>query len=229
MKLVASKDVDKIVREHLNSLGYTLSKEKKPGETGCDIIAKKREESLFVEVIRFQNHLPIRSREFYECFFRIISRDRAKSSDVLIIALPIEFARGMAQRKKHYGLAWDKLGHAFPNLCIWYIDRKSGKITKRSWLDCVVHRQEGGRIKSSSIGWHDNSLRGHVVKEWVNSGRVNWNLQETISTCMRCDQELAEQGCNPAPAFRKAIQRKDKSYIKQWVLGCRYPWLKRKE
>jgi hypothetical protein len=84
-------------------------------------------------VIGFQSHPPIRSREFYEAFFRVISRDRGISSDVLAIALPKRFKAGMKQRQQQYPVAWGKLAAAFPNLNLWYVDTENGTVEERRW------------------------------------------------------------------------------------------------
>ena len=110
-----------------------MSKQRGNGETGADIIAQKNGVTTFIEIIGFQSSPPLRSREFYESFFRVISRDNNNLDDVLVLALPNRFRIGMPQRKKQYLFAWGKLGSAFPNLQIWYINNESQTIDKHSW------------------------------------------------------------------------------------------------
>jgi hypothetical protein len=100
-----------------------------------DIIATHRESTCFIEVIGFQSNPPIRSREFYEAFFRIISRDRNDLNDLLVLALPNRFKHGMPQRKHQYSVAWEKLGKAFPNLKIWYVDLDAGSVEEYPWTN----------------------------------------------------------------------------------------------
>ncbi len=80
-----------IVRRYLEGKGCTLSSTKKPGETGPDITARCGKFTWFVEVIGFESNPPTRSRDFYEAFFRVISRDRGNPGDILIIGLPKRF------------------------------------------------------------------------------------------------------------------------------------------
>ena len=141
MKLVGAQAVEAVVRRHLRDGGFTLSKPRTHGETGCDLIATKGGMRFFIEVIGFQSKGPTRSKEFYECFFRTISRDKGKHGDRLVMALPTRFANGMAKRKQQYGIAWDKIGKAFPNLDLWYVDTEAGDIVKRGWTHCTLSSQ----------------------------------------------------------------------------------------
>ncbi len=137
MKLIQADDIESVLRRYLARQGYSCSLKKQRGETGCDIRATQDGIShLFIEAIGFQQHAPIRSREFYECFFRVVSRDRGCKDDTLVMALPSRFIRGMPQRKRQYGVAWEKIGRAFPNLEIWYVDTENEVVERRSWLAC---------------------------------------------------------------------------------------------
>jgi hypothetical protein len=139
MKLVNSEDVENAIRGYLIKQRFVLSETKQRGETGCDLVATRGAERLFIEIIGFQSVAPIRSREFYELFFRTISRDTGRQEDRLVMALPARFAIGMAQRKRQYGLAWNKIGATFPNLEIWYIDTVTGQVKECTWCQCVDH------------------------------------------------------------------------------------------
>lgn len=134
-KIVQAKAVEQVIRRHLEGKGCSLSPPKGQGQTGADIVARHDKLAYFVEVIGFQVTPPIRSREFYEAFFRVISRYRDNSDDVLVLALPRRFKDGMRQRKQQYGVAWKKLGEAFPNLMIWYIDTDKSTVEEYFWSD----------------------------------------------------------------------------------------------
>lgn len=134
-KLIAAKEVEQVIRRHLERNGCTLSPPKKRGQTGTDITARYGKSTWFVEVIGFQSHPPTRSREFYEAFFRVISRDRDNPDDILVIGLPKRFKDGMRQRKQQYPVAWGKLGKAFPNLRLWYVDTEQIALEEYPWSD----------------------------------------------------------------------------------------------
>lgn len=132
-KLVQARDVEQVIRRSLEGKGYALSPRKKRGQTGADITARYDKSTLFVEVIGFQSNPPTRSREFYEAFFRVISRDRGNPDDILIVGLPKRFKNGMRQRKQQYPVAWEKLGKAFPNLRLWYVDTEQNTLEEYPW------------------------------------------------------------------------------------------------
>jgi hypothetical protein len=134
-KLVEANDVEQVVRRYLGSKGCILSPHKEHGQTGVDIVARHGKSTWFVEVIGFQSHPPIRSREFYEAFFRVISRDRDNPDHILVLALPKRFKNGMSQRKQQYPVAWGKLGGAFPNLRLWYVDTEHNTVEEYLWSD----------------------------------------------------------------------------------------------
>lgn len=132
-KSVKAKDIEQVIRGYLQEQGCALSVPKKRGQTGVDIAARRGEYTWLIEVIGFQDHPPTRSREFYEGFFRVISRDRGNPNDILVLGLPLRFRNGMKQRKLHYGVAWDKIGKAFPNLKIWYVDTEHKTVKEYPW------------------------------------------------------------------------------------------------
>jgi hypothetical protein len=120
-QLVSSDDVERSLRACLEAEGYKLSLPRKNGETGVDLIAERENEKHFIEVIGFTEFPPARSKDFYEVFFRAVSRldDGAKS---LVIALPGRFGEGLTKRASHYGEAWRRIGSTFPELEIWLVN-----------------------------------------------------------------------------------------------------------
>lgn len=132
---IANKLTEDLLRKKLSEQGYALNPALKHGETGVDIIAERGSERLFIEVIGFKDRGPSRAKDFFEAFFRAISRidDGAEN---LIIALPKRFKNGLPQRASHYGKAWKRLGDAFPELEIWLVDvENEGSYKKTKWND----------------------------------------------------------------------------------------------
>ena len=137
-KVVEAEAVEKVIREYLEAKGYKLSPPKRRGQTGPDIVARHNKSTYFVEIIGFQEVPSIRSREFYEAFFRVISRDRDNpADDVLVLGLPKRFKDGMRQRKQQYSIAWEKLGKTFSNLWLWYVDTELNGIEEYPWSNPV--------------------------------------------------------------------------------------------
>lgn len=120
--------------------GYDLNPQRKNGETGADIIARKPGSSIAVECIGFQNHAPSRSKVFYEAFFRAISRLQGGNNEI-VIALPLRFKDGLKQRAKQHGIGWDKIGKTFPDLKFWLVDVERKEIAEKQrwghWKGCA--------------------------------------------------------------------------------------------
>lgn len=129
--IISSKTVETVLRKLLLKEGYRLTKPRVNGETGVDIIAKRKSEILYIEIISFKSSGHARSRDFFQAFFRAVSRLDKKGS-ICAIALPERFQRGLPNRVKQYNEAWRRIGIAFPELEIWLIDvdRKTCKRTK---------------------------------------------------------------------------------------------------
>ena len=68
-------------------------------------------------------------------------------------------------------------------------------------------------------------LRGEVIKRWKAAGCPQWDYETTKNVCLEVNRYLERIGQNPAPRFREEINKKNKTYIRQWVLGCHFSWL----
>lgn len=128
----SSVDTEKCLRSILSSKGFTLSPERVNGETGVDIIAVREQETFHIEVIGFKSSPPARSKDFYESFFRAISRLK-DGANCCVIALPKRFERGLPARARQYGLAWERIGTNFPELQIWLVDTECRAYEPTSW------------------------------------------------------------------------------------------------
>jgi hypothetical protein len=130
--IVTSTEIEAVLRERLSVEGYSLSIERKFGETGTDIIATRGGECIHIEAIAFKSSPPARSKDFYEAFFRAISRLDDGASEC-VVALPSRFELGLPQRRKALGTAWARIGCAFPELKIWLVDAEQRTIIKTEW------------------------------------------------------------------------------------------------
>lgn len=147
----ANHNVEFTLRKCLEADGYGLTPLRLNGETGVDIIASKAGESLHIEVIGFKDSPPARSKDFYEVFFRAISRLKDGATRI-VIALPERFSQGLHQRAAVYGSAWQRLGEAFPELEIWLIDLQQKSYRRTTWAEWLVSTQskEPSNLFSSS-------------------------------------------------------------------------------
>ena len=132
-----NSEMEKSLRAMLEREGYVLSRERMHGETGVDIIARKGEEEIHIEVIGYRASGPARAKDFYECFFRIISRlkDGAKR---IVMALHSQAECGLPARARQYGEAWKRIGNAFPELEIWLVDHETESYKVTAWGDWLL-------------------------------------------------------------------------------------------
>lgn len=130
--IITNSNAELCLRSVLESEGYELSPERKHCETGVDVIASNTVDTYYIEVIGYKSSGPARAKDFYESFFRAISRlkDGAKRC---VIAMPINSKRGLPARAGHYGEAWERIGRAFPELEIWFIDIDNSSIERSTW------------------------------------------------------------------------------------------------
>jgi len=130
--LISNADVETVVRATLAQEGYEVSKARGHGETGTDIVAWKGNENIHVEAIAYKESPPARAKDFYEAFFRAVSRLQ-NSATSCVIALPSRFGMGLPQRAKAIGPAWRRIGNSFPELEIWLVDTIEGSIKRTDW------------------------------------------------------------------------------------------------
>ena len=139
MTVITKTEAEAVLRRWLRSQKYEVSKLRVLGETGVDLIARRGEETLYIEVIGYSSKGPKRARDFFEAFFRAISRLK-DGAGFCIIAMPREYSRGLKKRAARYGVAWRRIGTAFPELSSWLVDCRPGACAVEvfvwnSWLE----------------------------------------------------------------------------------------------
>jgi hypothetical protein len=132
--IVPNKKIEDVLRKLLTSEGYSLSKPKAYGETGTDIVAEKRSSKHHIEVIAYKSSGPARAKDFFQAFFRVISRIKEGASSC-VIAMPKEAERGLPARASQYGESWIRIGKAFPELEIWLVDTLGDSYRRTKWND----------------------------------------------------------------------------------------------
>lgn len=134
MPNIRNSEVERVLRKVLDREGFHLTPPRSFGQNGVDILATRGRQSYYIEVIGHKQRGPSRAKDFFEAFFRSISRikDGAKKC---VVAMPLQSRVGLPTRAKHYGIAWTRIGRAFPELSIWFIDIDSEQLQKSSWSE----------------------------------------------------------------------------------------------
>lgn len=123
-----------MLREVLAADGYALTPLRANGETGVDIVATRNHEAIHIECIGYKSHPPARAKDFYESFFRIVSRLNDGASR-LVIALAAQSRAGLPARARQHREAWARLARAFPELEIWLVDTTAKSVSHHTWAE----------------------------------------------------------------------------------------------
>lgn len=140
--LIPCTATESALRRALLRDGYRLSQIRGNGENGVDILATKGKRSIHIEVIGFKSSGAARSRDFFQSFFRAISRTKEGASRCAI-ALPNRWRNGLPSRARQYGEAWGRLGQAFPEVEIWLVDQTAESYTVSKWNDWLTGDADG--------------------------------------------------------------------------------------
>ncbi len=138
MPAVVSNDaVEKTLRDLLKREGYSLSPQKAHGQTGVDILATRNGESCHIEVIGFKSSPSARAYDFYQVFFRAVSRLN-QGAKHCVVALPKRTGNGLSARAEQHRVAWLRLAQAFPELEIWLVDTEKQNYRRTKWQEWVL-------------------------------------------------------------------------------------------
>ncbi len=134
--VVSNDTVEKTLRELLKREGYSLSPQKAHGQTGVDILATRDGESYHIEVIGFKSSPSARAYDFYQVYFRAVSR-LSEGAKHCVIALPKRTGDGLPARAEQHHVAWLRIAEAFPELEIWLVDTGKRNYRRTKWREWV--------------------------------------------------------------------------------------------
>lgn len=132
--IVTNEETEACLRDLLDAEGYSLNPPRSYGETGVDILATKDKEQWHIEVIGYKRSPGARAKDFYEAFFRAVSRLNDGASHC-VIALPEQARIGLPARAGQHRVAWRRIGDAFPELKIWLVDVENRGYQQTSWTE----------------------------------------------------------------------------------------------
>ncbi len=130
--IVPNEATEECLRQVLANEGYSLNPPRAHGETGVDIIARKDDLDIYIEVIGYKSSPPARAKDFYESFFRAVSRIK-NGAGKCVIAIPHLAERGLPARASQHGEAWTRIGNAFPELEIWLVNVEGKSYDRSAW------------------------------------------------------------------------------------------------
>jgi hypothetical protein len=134
MPPVSNAAAEECLRRLLAAAGFSLNPARSHGQTGVDVLATRGDERYHIEVIGYKNSGPARAKDFYESFFRAVSRIKDGAVHC-VIAMPKQSKVGLPARARQYGAAWQRIGNTFPELEIWLIDTVGESYQRSSWSE----------------------------------------------------------------------------------------------
>jgi len=148
--IIRNSAVDECLRSILMRDGFELNPPLSYGQTGVDILASKGGEDWHIECIGFKSSAPARAKDFFESFFRAISRLNDGAVHC-VIALPRRFEVGLPARAAHYGVAWRRLADTFPELEIWLVDVVGDNLERTRWGEWLERGAPGGSANEETV------------------------------------------------------------------------------
>ena len=131
---VANEAVVDALRAALQKKGYSLLPKRPFGAQGADIVAEKGDEKVVAEVIGYKVAGPSRRSDFAVAFWAAIGRVDQHPNAKVAIALPSQFRQGFGARLDSRRGMWKRMGTAFPELEILFVDVKLQNYERCTWL-----------------------------------------------------------------------------------------------
>ena len=132
---VSNEEVEQCLRALLVAEGYEMNPPRAYGEIGTDVIAERDGDAWHIEVIGYKKHGPARAKDFFEVFFRSVSRLNDSRVKHCVIAVAKQAEAGLPARASHHRVAWQRIATAFPELKLWLVDVDNRSYERTSWGD----------------------------------------------------------------------------------------------
>lgn len=129
---VANSEVEDCLRSILLAQHFVLSPKRVPGQNGVDICARGNGNCFHIETIGYKSAGSARARDFYEAFFRVLSRLN-DGATCCVLALSHLAEVGLPARAKQHKAMWIRTAQAFPELEIWLVNTQNGNYRRTTW------------------------------------------------------------------------------------------------
>lgn len=119
--------VEQVARE-------TLEAWTRPGTEDVAWILTRGNETYHIESVGYKAQGPARAKDFYEGFFRAVSRLNDGATHC-VLALSHRAETGLPARAKQHRGAWLRIADALPELGIWLVDTKARAYKRTTWRE----------------------------------------------------------------------------------------------
>lgn len=136
-EVVANEAVVDTLRAALQRDGYSVLPKRPFGAQGVDIVADKGDERVVAEVIGYKVAGPSRRSDLAVAFWAAIGRVDEYPDAKVAIALPSQFIQGFGARIDSRRGVWKRIGAAFPELEVWFVDVALQSYERHPWTELV--------------------------------------------------------------------------------------------
>jgi len=136
-EVVANEAVVDALRAALQRDGYSVLPKRPFGAQGVDIVAEKGGERVVAEVIGYKVAGPSRRSDLAVAFWAAIGRVDEYPDAKVAIALPSQFIQGFGARLDSRRGACKRIGVAFPELEVWFVDVALQSYERHPWTELV--------------------------------------------------------------------------------------------
>ena len=134
-------EIENCLRELLIKEGYKLRNRSGLFKLGPDTKATKDNKNWYIEVIGSEGSGLERVKDFYEAFFKSLSRLNNKDCNHCIIAIPESLRKFLYIRARIYKVAWERIAKVFPEFEIWIVDIENKKYQRTSWAYWLTRKR----------------------------------------------------------------------------------------
>jgi hypothetical protein len=138
---ITKTEIMNCLEELLKNEGYQLRSKIGLFTLGPDIKASKDSENWYIEVLASGESRRGMVEDFYNVFFRAVSRLNNEDCQHCIIAVPENLRKYLYIRARIYRVAWERIADVFPELEIWVVDSESNKYQKTSWNYWLIRKR----------------------------------------------------------------------------------------
>ena len=129
-----NSEMENVLRDLLKDEGYKLTKRTGLEKLSSDIKVSLDDGGLYIEIIENEEPGVKKNIDFYQAFFKALSRLNNKNCKHIIIAMLESSRKNLPIRAKIHKVAWKRIAEAFTELEIWLVDTVNKKYQKTSWI-----------------------------------------------------------------------------------------------
>ena len=123
---------------------------------------------------------------------------------------------------------WDYLTKRLLPMTLPIRGLRISNILVLGYLRAVPAKEQNAQVSNDKT-FNEEKLRGLVQRAWIDAGKPSWDVERTVRVAIDADTQVEQESNKiPAPRFRVNRQQNNFQYLRQWVRGCKFDWLRGK-